>query len=53
MTMERVLKVQTLIIVVMDKVRCRHDALHRWKRKSADGNEMRRCSGKATTPQIH
>ena len=25
--MERVLKVQTLIIVVMDKVRCRHDAL--------------------------
>ena len=27
MTMERVLKVQTLIIVVMDKVRCRHDAL--------------------------
>ena len=27
MTMERVLKVQTLIIVVMDIVRCRHDAL--------------------------
>ena len=27
MTMERVLKVKTLIIVVMDKVRCRHDAL--------------------------
>ena len=25
--MERVLKVQTLIIVVMDKVRCRHAAL--------------------------
>ena len=43
MTMERVLKVQTLIIVVMDKVWCRHDALW-WKRKSADGNEMRRCS---------
>ena len=27
MTMERVLKVQTLIIVAMDKVRCRHDAV--------------------------
>ena len=27
MTMERVLKVKTLIIVVMDKERCRHDAL--------------------------